>query len=81
MSSLEKRLDAFRQLPLRAQLALIASSRATPQLAQNQDYINSLKRIHAECLARATPEEQRVYEKAIATLTASETQRLTADID
>jgi hypothetical protein len=43
MSSLEKRLEAFRQLPLRAQLALIASTRVNPILAQNQDYIEGLE--------------------------------------
>jgi|GEM_PF-1071520 len=81
MSSLEKRLAAFRQLPLRAQLAFIASSRTTPELARNPDYIESLKRVHAECLAAATPEQLKTYEKAIAILTASETQQLTAKVD
>ena len=64
MSSLEKRLAVFRQLPLRAQLATITSSKANNVLQQNQDYIASLEKIHAECLAIATPEEKLAYNKA-----------------
>ena len=64
MSSLEKRLAVFRQLPLRAQLATITSSKANNVLQQNQDYIASLEKIHAECLAEATPEAKLVYNKA-----------------
>ncbi len=64
MSSLENRLQAFRQLPLRAQLTLIASTRNNPVLSQNQEYIESLESIHAECLNAATPEQKAEYEKA-----------------
>ncbi len=64
MSSLENRLDVFRQLPLRAQLALIASTRANLILVKNQEYLESLERIHAECLQMATSEQKLVYEKA-----------------
>lgn len=71
MSSFEKRLEAFRQLPLRAQLALIASTRNNPILSQNQDYVESLERIHVECLSSATPEQKATYEQAIANLTSS----------
>ena len=65
MSSLEKRLEAFRLLPLRAQLAMIAASKANAVLAQNQEYLNSLENIHAECLAAATPQQKAAYEKAL----------------
>lgn len=64
MSSIENRLEAFRKLPLRAQLALIASSRANPVLSKNQEYIENLERIHAECLQEATPEQKAAYDKA-----------------
>lgn len=70
MSSLEKRLDAFRQLPLRAQLALIASTRNNPVLAKNQDYIEGLERVHAECLQASTLQQKAEYEKAKANLTS-----------
>lgn len=60
----ENRLNAFRQLPLRSQLALIASTRANPILAKNQEYLESLERIHSECLQSATPEQKLAYEKA-----------------
>jgi hypothetical protein len=69
MSSLEKRLEAFRQLPLRAQLALIASTRANPVLAKNQEYIAGLERIHAECLETSTSQQRVAYEKAKGNLT------------
>jgi len=69
MSSLEKRLSAFRQLPLRAQLAMIASTRANPTLAHNQKYIQELERIHNECLEESTSEQKAVYEKAKDNLT------------
>ncbi len=69
MSSLEKRLEAFRQLPLRAQLALIASSRVNPVLGKNQEYIQGLERVHAECLLSATPQQRLAYEKARENLT------------
>lgn len=69
MSSLEKRLEAFRQLPLRAQLAMISSTRANPVLAKNQEYIESLERVHAECLQTSTPDQQIAYEKAKENLT------------
>ncbi|MBE9045350.1 hypothetical protein IQ255_13240 [Pleurocapsales cyanobacterium LEGE 10410] len=64
MSSLEQRLAVFRQLPLRAQLATISSSKANQVLNQNQDYIASLEKIHAESLAAATPEEKLAYNKS-----------------
>ena len=63
MSPLAKRLEVFRKLPLRAQLAMIASSKANSILSKNQDYIASFEQIHAECLAVATLEEVRVYQK------------------
>lgn len=71
MSSLEKRLEAFRQLPLRAQLALIASTRSNPVLAENTDYIEGLERVHAECLLSSTPQQKAAYEKARNNLTLS----------
>ncbi|MBD0345155.1 MAG: hypothetical protein ICV63_10105 [Coleofasciculus sp. Co-bin14] len=71
MSSLEKRLEAFRKLPLRAQLAMIASTRANSVLAQNQEYLDGLERIHAECLEASTPQEKAQYEKAKANLTSN----------
>ncbi|GAB4540092.1 MAG: hypothetical protein Tsb0014_31090 [Pleurocapsa sp.] len=64
MSSEEKRLEVFRKLPLRAQLATIASSKANSVLNKNQNYIASLEQIHAECLAAATTEEKRSYQRA-----------------
>ena len=64
MSSLEKRKEVFRKLPLRAQLATIASSKANSVLRQNPEYIASLEQIHAECLAIATPKEKLAYQKA-----------------
>lgn len=71
MSNLEKRLEAFAQLPLRAQVALIASTRSNPVLAQNTEYIEGLDRIHAECLLSSTPQQKATYEKARANLTLS----------
>ena len=64
MSSIEKRLAVFRQLPLRAQLATITSSKANATLSQKPDYITSLEEIHAESLAAATEQEKLVYQKA-----------------
>ena len=64
MSSLEQRLAVFRQLPLRAQLATITSSKANQVLSQKQDYIASLEQIHAESLAAATELERLVYRQA-----------------
>ncbi|MEL6912328.1 MAG: hypothetical protein AAFR62_10230 [Cyanobacteria bacterium J06629_2] len=64
MSSLAKRLAVFRQLPLRAQLATITSTKANKVLSQNLDYIASLEEIHAESLAQATEAEKLVYNKA-----------------
>lgn len=64
MSNLQKRLEVFRQLPLRAQIALIASTRSNPVLAENTEYINGLERIHAECLLSSTPQQKADYEKA-----------------
>jgi hypothetical protein len=71
MSSLEKRLEVFRQLPLRAQLAMIASTRANSVLAKDQEYIEGLERVHGECLQASTPEQRAEYEKARANLTLS----------
>jgi len=71
MSNLEKRLAAFRQLPLRAQLALIASTRSNPVLAQNTEYIEGLERVHAECLLSSTPQQKAAYEEARANLNGS----------
>jgi len=71
MSSIEKRLQAFRELPLRAQLTLIASTRNNPVLSQNQEYIESLEQIHAECLSSSTPEQKAAYEQAKVNLTLS----------
>jgi hypothetical protein len=69
MSSLEKRLEVFRQLPLRAQLAMIASTRTNSVLAKDQEYIEGLERVHAECLEASTPEQKAEYEKARTNLT------------
>lgn len=68
MSSLEKRLEVFRKLPLKAQLAMIASTRANSVLANNQQYLEGLERVHAECLETSTPQQQADYEKAKANL-------------
>lgn len=68
MSSLEKRLEVFRKLPLRAQLTTILSSKANSVLSQNQEYIASLERIHQECLEIATPGEREIYYKSKAHL-------------
>jgi hypothetical protein len=76
MSNLEKRLEAFRQLPLRAQLALITSTRSNRVLAQNTEYIEGLKRVHAECLLEATPQQKADYEKARVNLTQNRTDGL-----
>ena len=64
MSSIEKRLAVFRQLPLRAQLATITSTKANKVLSQNKEYIASLEQIHAECIAAATVEQKATYNKA-----------------
>lgn len=64
MSSLEKRLEVFSKLPLRAQLATILSSKANAVLSQNQEYIASLERIHQECLKNATPQAQKIYQQS-----------------
>lgn len=68
MSSIEKRLEAFRKLPLRAQLALISSTRVTPVLSQNQEYLDALEQVHAECLQQATPQQKAAYEQAQSSL-------------
>ncbi|WP_286194054.1 hypothetical protein [Scytonema millei] len=39
---MENRLAAFRKLPLRAQLALINSTRDNSVLSQNREYIENL---------------------------------------
>ena len=64
MSSLENRLTVFRKLPLRAQLAMIVSSKANKTLSQNKSYIERLEKIHKSCVAKATPEERLAYDKA-----------------
>ena len=64
MSSMEKRLAVFGKLPLRAQLATITSTKANEILSKNLDYIASLEKIHAECLAAATAEEKMIYNKS-----------------
>lgn len=64
MSSREKRLEVFRKLPLRAQLATILSTKANSTLSKDRDYLNSLEQIHAECLAAATSAERQTYLKA-----------------
>lgn len=69
MSSIEKRLEAFRQLPLRAQLTLITSTRDHPVLSQNRGYVEGLERVHAECLNSSTPEQKTAYERAKGDLT------------
>lgn len=69
MSSIEKRLEAFSKLPLRAQLTLIASTRNNLVLSQNHEYVEGLERIHAECLRSSTPEQIAVYEQAKDNLT------------
>ena len=58
---MEKRLEAFRKLPLRAQLSLLNSTRSNAVLSQNLEYIESLERIHQECLDSATPEQKAAY--------------------
>ncbi|KJH71165.1 hypothetical protein [Aliterella atlantica] len=67
MSSMEKRLEAFRQLPLRAQLSLLNSTRSNSILSQNREYIESLERIHQECLNSATPEQKAAYDRFVST--------------
>lgn len=64
MSSIKKRLAIFRQLPLRAQLATITSTKANGVLSKNLEYIALLEQIHAECLNTATPEAKAAYNKA-----------------
>ena len=64
MSSLEKRLAVFRKLPLRAQLAMIVSSKINETLSRNKEYIESLEQIHSSSVANATPSEKLAYDKA-----------------
>jgi len=64
MSSLEKRLAVFCQLPLRAQLAMIKSSKSNPTLNRNREYIVSLEQLHQKNLNAATPQAKLVYNKA-----------------
>jgi hypothetical protein len=64
MSSLSQRLAVFRQLPLRAQLATITSTKTNSVLSQKQDYIASLEQIHAESLEKATAAEKLIYQQA-----------------
>lgn len=71
MSNLEVRLEVFHQLPLRAQLAFVAATRTNPTLGKNQEYMESLERIHAECLRSATPQQRAAYDQARASLLQS----------
>ena len=64
MASLEQRMAVFRQLPLRAQLTTIISTKSNRVLSQNKDYIASLEKIHAESLTAATESEKLAYQKA-----------------
>ena len=64
MASLKQRLAIFRQLPLRAQLATITSTKANKILSQKPDYIASLEKIHAESLAKASEQEKLLYQKS-----------------
>ena len=64
MASLEQRLAVFRQLPLRAQLATITSTKTNEILSQKKDYIARLEKIHAESLAQASERERLVYQKS-----------------
>lgn len=67
MSSMEKRLEAFQKLPLRAQISLLNSTRSNSVLSQNREYIESLERIHQECLNSATPEQKEAYDRFLST--------------
>ena len=53
MSSLEKRLAVFCKLPLRAQLAMITSSKSNSTLSRNWEYIASLEQLHQKSLNAA----------------------------
>lgn len=64
MASLEQRLAVFRQLPLRAQLTTIISTKSNPVLSKKSDYIARLEKIHGESLAAATEAEKQAYYKA-----------------
>ena len=64
MASLEQRMAVFRQLPIRAQLATITSTKANEILAKNTDYIAQLEAIHAESLAQASASEKLAYQKS-----------------
>ena len=64
MSSLEKRLAVFAQLPIKAQWAMIVSSKTNKTLNQNKAYIESLEQIHSSSVANATSEEKLAYFKA-----------------
>lgn len=64
MASLERRMAVFRQLPLRAQLTTIISTKSNRVLSQNRDYIANLEKIHAESLAAATESQRLAYQKA-----------------
>ena len=64
MSSLEKRLAVFIRLPLRAQLAMITSSKSSPTLSKNREYIASLEQLHQKSLNTAAPQEKLAYYKA-----------------
>jgi hypothetical protein len=40
-------------------------------LGKNQEYIEGLERVHAECLQASTPQQKSAYEKAKANLTSN----------
>lgn len=71
MSSLETRLQAFPQLPVGAQLALIPSTFVNPVLGKNQEDIENLEPIYAECLLSARSEQKAAYEQTKAFLYSS----------
>jgi hypothetical protein len=50
---------------------MIASTRANSVLAKNQEYLEGLERVHAECLEASTPEQKAEYEKAKGNLTSN----------
>ncbi|MBC7879999.1 MAG: hypothetical protein H7Y37_01575 [Anaerolineae bacterium] len=57
------RQAVFRRLPLRAQLAFLASTRNNSELAEDTEYLAGLERIHQECLSQASPEQLAQYKK------------------
>jgi hypothetical protein len=63
MSDETTRQAVFRRLPLRAQQAFIAATRSNPELAKDTEYLETLERIHRECVAEATPAQLAQYDK------------------